>query len=332
MDFLGGAVPPAVAARLAAAHNPASIQAEVIAVDGGMDRGTTDSDDGKKEKASASFTVKVSTTHDGYNSYTVKRRYRQFDALQTQLKAQFKGVPELPAKDSFARKDGAYLEKRRSGLDVYLRALVADPVLAACEDTRQFLELASATQLIDKLHEKDHFVNALVHEKDQALEELRKRLSALTAEDAKKQAEITEARGQLDEATRAAAAAAAAATAREEAARAERETYKKAAEASIAELRASAAEAAEAAATAAAEAQGANDNVEKLEREKAAVRDAPPRHHHATPGPAALPPPSPPPSPPPPAHLTLAALPLSGGPAARRGATKARRNRRDPGD
>ena len=91
-----------------------------------MDRGTTDSDDGKKEKASASFTVKVSTTHDGYNSYTVKRRYRQFDALQTQLKAQFKGVPELPAKDSFARKDGAYLEKRRSGLDVYLRALVAD--------------------------------------------------------------------------------------------------------------------------------------------------------------------------------------------------------------
>ena len=89
MDFLGGAVPPAVAARLAAAHNPASIQAEVIAVDGGMDRGTTDSDDGKKEKASASFTVKVSTTHDGYNSYTVKRRYRQFDALQTQLKAQF---------------------------------------------------------------------------------------------------------------------------------------------------------------------------------------------------------------------------------------------------
>ena len=144
MDFLGGAVPPAVAARLAAAHNPASLQAEVIAVDGGMDRGTTDSDDGKKEKASASFTVKVSTTHDGYNSYTVKRRYRQFDALQTQLKAQFKGVPELPAKDSFARKDGAYLEKRRSGLDVYLRALVADPVLAACEDTRQFLELASA--------------------------------------------------------------------------------------------------------------------------------------------------------------------------------------------
>ena len=97
----------------------------------------------------------------------MKRRYRQFDALQAQLKAQFKGVPELPAKDSFARKDGAYLEKQRSGLDVYLRALVADPVLAACEDTR-VPRAGVGEQLIDKLHEKDHFVNALVL-KDQAL-------------------------------------------------------------------------------------------------------------------------------------------------------------------
>ena len=91
------------------------------------------------------FTVKVSAAHDSYNSYMVKRRYRQFDALHSTLKAGYRNLPELPGKGSMSAKDQKFLDKRKEGLSAYLRALIADPVLAGSDDVRARRSRLAAT-------------------------------------------------------------------------------------------------------------------------------------------------------------------------------------------
>ena len=63
----------------------------------------------------------------------VRRRYRQFDALHAVLKLGYRNLPELPGKGGMSggRGDQKFIDKRRDGLSAYLRALIADPVLAA---------------------------------------------------------------------------------------------------------------------------------------------------------------------------------------------------------
>lgn len=67
---------------------------------------------------------------------------------------------------------------------------------------RTFLEFASAEQLIGKLHEKDLMVNALVGEKDKAIEGLRKQLAERTASESRQQTELTDLQAQLQAAAR----------------------------------------------------------------------------------------------------------------------------------
>ena len=101
----------------------------------------------------ACMAPQVSTSHDGYNSYRINRRFRQFDTLHSALARAYKGLPELPSKRP-ASGEG-FLERRSAALTVYLGALLADPVLAVCDEVRSFLELSSAEQLFKKLQEKD---------------------------------------------------------------------------------------------------------------------------------------------------------------------------------
>ena len=159
----------------------------------------------RHRQASATYIIEVSTASDGYNSYKIRRRYRQFDTLHAALKDSFRGVPELPGKGGLLKgKD--FLDKRKEGLNTYLNKVVEDPALIANEDVRRchsapargpkrphprphppscmaelgaatapaasqvrtFLELSSAEQLLHKIHEKEIQFTTLVLSKDQA--------------------------------------------------------------------------------------------------------------------------------------------------------------------
>ena len=138
-------LPLGVRAAMAMANGSRpAMTVEVVAVDLVLDKSV--------------FVVKVSNAHDSYNSYNVRRRYRQFAALHAVLKAGYRNLPELPGKSGMSAPDQQFLDRRKEGLSAYLRALIADPVLAGCDDVRSFLEISSAEQLMAKLHEKDLMV------------------------------------------------------------------------------------------------------------------------------------------------------------------------------
>ena len=162
-------LPAGVRAAMAMANgNRPTMTAEVVAVE--------------EVHEKTVFVVKVSTAHDSYNSYNLRRRYRQFAALHAVLRLGYRNLPELPGKGGMSgSRDQRFLDKRREGLTAYLRALMADPVLAGSDDVRSFLEFGSAEQLMNKLHEKDLMVNVLVGEKDKAHEQLHKRLAEVVA-------------------------------------------------------------------------------------------------------------------------------------------------------
>jgi len=116
-------------------HAAPTITAEVIGFEE-EDRAAPLGSPGSAGAAGLRWTIQVSTSHDGFNAYQIKRRYRHFDALNTQLKAGFNGVPaELPGKAGFMR-DADFIEKRRTGLTTYLRAITLDPVLSQTDDVR----------------------------------------------------------------------------------------------------------------------------------------------------------------------------------------------------
>ena len=59
-----------------------------------------------------------------YNRWTLKKRYSDFEALQKDLRQTFSFLPSLPGKSFFALKKDADIEKRRVGLDHYIKELV----------------------------------------------------------------------------------------------------------------------------------------------------------------------------------------------------------------
>ena len=172
-----GTPPPAVMARLAAEHSRPSISAEVVRVE--------KSSEGKDEHAR--FVIKVSSKSDGYNSYHVRRRYRQFETLHQLLSKVYRGLPPLPGKASLlsvAGKDEttARAEARREGLTGYLRTLLADPAVGKSDDLASFLELSSSSELFAKLHEKDMQFTFNLAAKDEEIEKMRVNLQQANAE------------------------------------------------------------------------------------------------------------------------------------------------------
>jgi len=51
----------------------------------------------------------------------LKKRYKEFDDLNKSVKKLVPNMPVLPGKTLFAVKDPAELEKRKQGLDTYLK-------------------------------------------------------------------------------------------------------------------------------------------------------------------------------------------------------------------
>ena len=87
------------------------------------------------------FNVRVSV---GGLSYTLTRRYRQFQELHASLSAlglSAATLPRFPRKYSYKTQDERFVAKRREELEEYLAAVVADRQLRQCAELHQFLEL-----------------------------------------------------------------------------------------------------------------------------------------------------------------------------------------------
>ena len=77
-------------------------------------------------------------------SYTLTRRYRQFQELHSSLSAlglSAATLPRFPRKYSYKTQDERFVAKRREELEEYLAAVVADRQLRQCAELHQFLEL-----------------------------------------------------------------------------------------------------------------------------------------------------------------------------------------------
>jgi chemotaxis protein histidine kinase CheA len=145
------------------------------------------------------YILRVSKAGDGSYSYRVRRRYRQFDALQKALKLRFNGLPTLPGK-AILSSTAADDAKRRSGLEAYIRSLVADSKLALSDDVVDFLELSSALELFGKMREKESASLALMSAKDDELEKMRVSLASSHTERTAAVSEAASVRQETEEA------------------------------------------------------------------------------------------------------------------------------------
>ncbi|XP_032233860.2 sorting nexin-13 isoform X2 [Nematostella vectensis] len=70
-------------------------------------------------------------TQEGTNSWTIYRRYSDFDDLHMHLKNKFGPLPNLllPGKRTFRNMDKDFLEKRRAALDSYIQTLLSTDFL-----------------------------------------------------------------------------------------------------------------------------------------------------------------------------------------------------------
>jgi hypothetical protein len=59
-----------------------------------------------------------------YNKWVIRKRYSDFETLQKSLRETFSHLPSLPGKKFFALKKDSDIEKRRIGLDTYIKELV----------------------------------------------------------------------------------------------------------------------------------------------------------------------------------------------------------------
>nr|XP_032825393.1 PX domain-containing protein kinase-like protein isoform X3 [Petromyzon marinus] len=85
------------------------------------------------------YIVRVQRGPNPENSWQVKKRYSDFDALNTSL--QVSGVPlALPPKRLLGKLEREFVAERQRGLQLYLDALTAHPVLATCTAVRLFLD------------------------------------------------------------------------------------------------------------------------------------------------------------------------------------------------
>ena len=75
------------------------------------------------------------------NSWTVSKRFAQFDVLHAALEKKTTPLPAMPAKTWFKTFDPAFVEQRRGELEVYLRALVASRVALNARELHEFFEI-----------------------------------------------------------------------------------------------------------------------------------------------------------------------------------------------
>ena len=101
-----------------------------------------------KVSAFVDFKVHTSTDFERFASrdFFVRRRYRDFVWLRTQLMSSFPGaiVPPLPPADKPYKGDdrfsAQFVQRRQAGLELFLRRVAMHPALAKSDDLLTFLE------------------------------------------------------------------------------------------------------------------------------------------------------------------------------------------------
>ena len=115
---------------IALASSPSSFRARVTGVEIA----------GSGIAAFAVYLISVESFEDG-NNWSVPRRYSNFESLHqklTRINPDFKG--DFPPKNwGYNNLDGAFIEKRRQQLDLYVQEILADDILKDCEHIFHFL-------------------------------------------------------------------------------------------------------------------------------------------------------------------------------------------------
>jgi hypothetical protein len=75
------------------------------------------------------------------NSWTVSKRFADFDVLHAALEKKTTQLPAMPAKTWFKSFDPDFVEQRRGELEVYLRALVASRVALNARELHDFFKM-----------------------------------------------------------------------------------------------------------------------------------------------------------------------------------------------
>ena len=75
------------------------------------------------------------------NSWTVSRRFAEFDVLHAALQKRTSQLPSLPAKTWFKSFDPDFVEQRRLELEVYLQAALKSRIILNAREFHSFLEL-----------------------------------------------------------------------------------------------------------------------------------------------------------------------------------------------
>eukprot|EP00761_Pharyngomonas_kirbyi_P000879 gb/GECH01000880.1/.p1 GENE.gb/GECH01000880.1/~~gb/GECH01000880.1/.p1 ORF type:complete len:265 (+),score=77.06 gb/GECH01000880.1/:1-795(+) len=89
------------------------------------------------------FTMYVIEIQEDGKRWTVKRRYREFSQFNQELGKKYtrKKLPKMPPKQLFGNMSQYNIHKRRIGLKLYLRELMADEELFDCSEVRRFLNI-----------------------------------------------------------------------------------------------------------------------------------------------------------------------------------------------
>lgn len=77
-----------------------------------------------------------------YNKWVLRKRYSDFETLQKTLRVTFPNLPALPGKSLFTLKKDQDIEKRRIGLDVYIKDLVKRGDIYSDMTFSKFLEVS----------------------------------------------------------------------------------------------------------------------------------------------------------------------------------------------
>jgi len=83
----------------------------------------------------------VETSKKGTDKWNVEKRFSEFDALDKALRPVYGNLPALPGKSLLAIKQSTELERRREGLEKYLKHLVTRTDIISSDVFKRFLQL-----------------------------------------------------------------------------------------------------------------------------------------------------------------------------------------------
>lgn len=84
------------------------------------------------------YTLLVTTSK---GSWSLDRRFSQFDSMYQELSKMISNVPPLPPKTYFKLTSHEGLVKRKQDLDIFMKALVQRPEILNHSSLRSFLEV-----------------------------------------------------------------------------------------------------------------------------------------------------------------------------------------------